>query len=145
MNIGGYVYILRGERGAYKIGRTKDPENRLKTFSVKLSFEVEYVHVIPCEDERLVEAYFHEVCNPIRINGEWFALEERHVRALKSIKQMSNLDLKSFRERWTARKNHETRFSDNPEIENTLNDLVEIVAATTVAFLKSRSVVVIGK
>lgn len=42
----GYVYLIQSPTGYCKIGRTKNPEDRLSTFKVKLPFEVEYLYLI---------------------------------------------------------------------------------------------------
>lgn len=72
----GYVYVIKSPTGAYKIGRTIDPDNRLKTFSVKLPFEVEYLYVIPTCDPRGLEGELHNKFKDKRINGEWFSLDD---------------------------------------------------------------------
>lgn len=45
-NRSGYIYLIRGIRGTYKIGKTADIKNRRRTFEVKLPFEIEFEHVI---------------------------------------------------------------------------------------------------
>lgn len=71
---GGYIYLLRSMSGYYKIGRSKNPDNRIKTFSVKLPFEVEYVVVIPSDDMIEFEKSWHDWFADKRVNGEWFSL-----------------------------------------------------------------------
>lgn len=71
---GGYVYLLKSPTGAYKVGRTKNPDNRLATFGVKLPFEVEYICVIETDDMYALERELHDRFEELRINGEWFAL-----------------------------------------------------------------------
>jgi hypothetical protein len=39
LNRSGYVYLIRSSTGFYKIGWTKDPHSRRRTFDVKLPFE----------------------------------------------------------------------------------------------------------
>lgn len=81
----GYVYLLKSPTGAYKIGRTKDPTNRLKTFEVKLPFEVDYVCVIQSNDMYGLEADLHAYYADKRINGEWFALTSDDVEQIKEM------------------------------------------------------------
>lgn len=82
----GYVYLLREANGThYKIGRTRNPENRLRTFSVKLPFQVEYDHLIQTDDMYALEAELHQRFAHCRVDGEWFALtpdEVAHIRGL---------------------------------------------------------------
>jgi len=79
----GYVYILRSSSGYYKIGRTKNPDDRLKTFSVKLPFEVEYEHVIATDDMVELEKAFHMLFEKKRVEGEWFDLNAEDIEILK--------------------------------------------------------------
>lgn len=82
--IDGYVYILRAESGQYKIGRSKNPSDRLKTFSVKLPFRVDYEIVIPSSNHKALERALHERFAAKWINGEWFALSPEDIAALKA-------------------------------------------------------------
>lgn len=85
----GYVYLLRTDTGHWKIGRTNNPENRLKTFNVKLPFLVAYEHLIPCQDMYAAETELHEKYAAKRINGsEFFALNAEEVAEIKSIERL---------------------------------------------------------
>lgn len=68
----GYVYVLKGVHGYYKIGRTMNPSNRLATFSVKLPFPVEYYCVIKTDDMYTLEQKLHSKYASKRVDGEWF-------------------------------------------------------------------------
>lgn len=81
----GYVYLIQSPTGAYKIGRTKDPSNRMKTFTVKLPFEVDYVCVIETADMYTLEGDLHLRFNSKRVNGEWFRLEPQDVEHIKEL------------------------------------------------------------
>lgn len=81
----GYVYLIQSPTGSYKIGRTKDPSNRMKTFTVKLPFEVDYVCVIETADMYRLEGDLHLRFNSKRVNGEWFRLEPQDVEHIKSL------------------------------------------------------------
>lgn len=83
----GYVYLIKSASGFYKIGRTKDPSDRIKTFSVKLPFEVEYDHLIETGDMCTLEQNLHDHFANQRVNGEWFSLTPEHVDFIKSIKR----------------------------------------------------------
>lgn len=82
---GGYVYLIASETGHYKIGRTRNPEDRMATFGVKLPFQVEYQHLIQCDDMRALEKTLHEKFDHKRVNGEWFALAPDDVAWIKSL------------------------------------------------------------
>lgn len=81
----GYVYVLRSPTGAYKIGYAENPANRLRTFSVKLPFEVEYELLIKTDDMRSLEAKLHERYAHRHINGEWFALTADDLAELRAM------------------------------------------------------------
>lgn len=81
----GYVYLLQSPTGYYKIGRTKDPNDRMATFSVKLPFEVEYACLIHTQDMHKLESDLHEMFSQKRVNGEWFSLNDTDVDHIKGL------------------------------------------------------------
>lgn len=81
----GYVYLLQSPSKAYKIGRTRTPENRLKTFGVQLPFEVEYICLIATSDMYRLERQLHQRFATKRINGEWFALTPEDIEFIKGL------------------------------------------------------------
>lgn len=88
LNPGGYIYLLKSTSGYWKIGRTRNPDDRIQTFTVKLPFEVEYEHLIPCSDCIIAERQLHAQFADKRVNGEWFALTPEDVEEIKSITEM---------------------------------------------------------
>lgn len=71
----GYVYVLKA--GDYfKIGRAKDPYERIKTLKIQLPFPVEIYNVFPCEDYCLTERHMHHFYKKNRVNGEWFVFSD---------------------------------------------------------------------
>lgn len=81
----GYVYVLRSPTGAFKIGLTKNPTDRLHTFSVKLPFEVEFELLIKTDDMRSLETELHARYADKHINGEWFTLTESDIADLRQL------------------------------------------------------------
>lgn len=81
----GFVYLIQSPTGYYKIGRTKDPNDRIATFSVKLPFEVEYVCVIQTSDMYSLETILHNRYAKQRVNGEWFQLTPEDVEYIKGL------------------------------------------------------------
>lgn len=81
----GYVYLIKSPSSSYKIGRTIDPDNRMKVFSVKLPFEVEYVALIQTDDMKTLETSLHQRFAHLHINGEWFALTPADVEYIKGL------------------------------------------------------------
>ena len=81
----GFVYVLKSESGTYKIGRTKNPDDRLRTFSVKLPFAVEYEALIYSSDMIALERDLHLRFADKRVNGEWFTLNEQDMDEIRLI------------------------------------------------------------
>lgn len=81
----GYVYILKAHDNLYKIGRARDPQNRLRTFEVKLPFPVEFELLIQTEDMYALESQLHRQFAAQRVNGEWFKLTPDDITYLQSL------------------------------------------------------------
>jgi len=76
----GWIYLIKEKNGPnYKIGRTKDYNDRLGTFEVKLPFEIDPLVVIQTEDMYRLESQLHKKFAAKHINGEWFRLHRRDV------------------------------------------------------------------
>lgn len=82
----GYVYLVKNDDGYYKIGMTKNWEDRRKTFNVLLPFEIEYTHLIHTKDMAWLEHDLHRRFDHKRVNGEWFKLDDADVEYIKAIK-----------------------------------------------------------
>ena len=81
----GYVYLLQADSGHFKIGRSKNPKSRIKTFGVQLPFEVEYIAVIPSGNMNQLETELHAKYQDKRVNGEWFDLSSEDVEYIKGL------------------------------------------------------------
>lgn len=81
----GYVYLLKGDRGFYKIGRAKNPKDRMKTFGVTLPFDVEFECVIKASNMYELEAALHRYFVDKRGEGEWFSLSDQDVKRIKGM------------------------------------------------------------
>lgn len=86
----GYVYLLKAENGYYKIGRTKSPKDRIKTFGVKLPFKVEFEHLIQTDDMEGLEAELHFTFADKRLDGEWFNLTSGDVEYIKAMGEVES-------------------------------------------------------
>lgn len=80
-----WVYETRLMDGAYKIGYAQKPADRLRTFNVKLPFEVEYEVLLKTDDMRGLESSLHEYYSEKHINGEWFALTDDDLAELRQL------------------------------------------------------------
>lgn len=81
----GYVYLVRSASSAYKIGRTRNPEDRQRTFGIQLPFEVDFIAIIETEDMYALERKLHNRFADRRLNGEWFNLTEADVEFIKGL------------------------------------------------------------
>lgn len=86
-NRSGFVYLLATPHDVtlFKIGRTSNPDNRLRTFNVKLPFPVEYTHLIKTDDMYTLESALHRRFASQRLNGEFFRLTEADVQYIKAL------------------------------------------------------------
>ncbi len=73
----GHVYILGSSTGYYKIGQTTNLVRRLKTFEVKMPFEIWLELSMTFVDCVWAEKFFHACFADKRVNGEWFKLEHK--------------------------------------------------------------------
>jgi len=79
----GFVYLVRGHRGEYKIGRTNLVDRRLSELGATAPIEQQLIHEIKTDDPAGVEAYWHARFADKRMRGEWFKLSAADVRAFK--------------------------------------------------------------
>ncbi len=86
------VYILEC-RGLYKIGRTNNLEERLKSLQTSNPFDIQVMHLIFTRDTVQVEEALHLIFAGNRTQGEWFNLGLRGVAQIKSMSVQDILDL----------------------------------------------------
>lgn len=79
----GFVYLIKGHRGEYKLGHTSVVDRRLSELATGSSADLEVVHEIKTDDPLGVEAYWHRRFSERRIKNEWFKLSAADVRAFK--------------------------------------------------------------
>lgn len=78
----GYVYLVKmGED--YKIGISKNPDNRLGEFT-KLPHELEKICVARVDGYKQVEEDLHTILDEKRKRGEWFTLDETDIEFVKN-------------------------------------------------------------
>ena len=80
----GWIYIFAG--GGYcKIGKSIDPDKRIRQISPKLPFDIVMVHKFYTTDIHTEEIELHRRFADKRANGEWFQLAEGDLEWLKTI------------------------------------------------------------
>lgn len=80
----GFVYVLKAHDNLYKIGHSADPNDRQRTFNVKLPFPVEFDLLIPVSNMRELERALHKHFEHKAVNGEWFKLSTDDIDEIKS-------------------------------------------------------------
>lgn len=81
----GEVYIIGRLEGHYKIGRSKDAESRMMSYTPKLPVQLSIVHRISTPDEVWLEGVIHAAMHHRRGLGEWFRLTESDLEMLQNI------------------------------------------------------------
>jgi len=81
--IGAVYFVREKEKGRIKIGKASNI-NTKKFFPVKPPFEWELIHTIEHHEFSALEIYFHKLFKSKRVNGEWFSLDSRDIKKIKS-------------------------------------------------------------
>lgn len=80
----GYVYLMRAASGIYKIGWSATPEVRVKAIASAMLQPVTLECAIASIDAPSLERAMHLYYAPYRVQGEWFALSDKHVAEIKA-------------------------------------------------------------
>jgi|CZKY01.1.fsa_nt_gi hypothetical protein len=71
------VYLFGNrELGWFKIGKSRNIENRFKDLCCVLPFPIEQIEIFKCDDPGFVEVQLHRHFASKRMRGEWFRLDE---------------------------------------------------------------------
>lgn len=81
----GYVYILRGIDGWFKIGKAKDVSDRTAKVGILVPFATTLILTISTNNRHGLERELHNQFAHVRGNGEWFKLTENDLAWLKSL------------------------------------------------------------
>lgn len=104
-----YVYLAHHpESGLYKIGRSKDPEARVK--SVAMPGEIVHLHLkIRTSSPNWLESYLHKAFAHKSAGGEWFSLEAEDLVLLESVSHVESeedlpghINALAWKNRWFA-------------------------------------------
>ncbi len=82
----GHVYLMRAANEQYKIGLSKDVEQRRKSIEREFPVYLEVIHTIYCQNSRKAEKYLHKKFRAKRVRYEWFKLNAQDVEWIMSLK-----------------------------------------------------------
>ena len=75
-----YVYLISDLNNyTYKIGISKNPEDRIKSLQTGNDRILKIIHKVLCENYFDVERALHNKYGFLKINGEWFNLTSEEV------------------------------------------------------------------
>lgn len=84
----GFVYVIAGPNGLYKIGQTHSPEQRIKHLARKdAGLSLSFAFAVNCRTTW--ENYLHQAFAHRRVRGEWFRLQEEDIDILASITELA--------------------------------------------------------
>ncbi len=93
----GFVYLAYAENGLYKIGKARNPNTRVRQFTGAVApFRVTLIHAVFSSRCSEIERLLHMCFNSHREQGEWFSLNDREVRYIKSFDRLEPDDLQEF-------------------------------------------------
>lgn len=78
----GYVYVLKNKNGEYKIGCSKDPQERVSN----IDGTNRILTLIKTKHRWRLESYLHDKYSSKNIKGEWFNLSKEDLDDIKKIK-----------------------------------------------------------
>lgn len=86
-DVDGYVYLARADTGHYKIGRSVDPDDRIKHFDTQMPIDVREYYFFRASDYKAAEKKLHDLCDEHgeHVKGEWWHLPEYMVWWIKEI------------------------------------------------------------
>lgn len=82
----GYVYVVCPVgHNAYKIGRTVDLKSRMARMQRNRSIKLEYVLTVWSNDYEQLEERLIEKYQPLKLDGDWFALSESDIEYIRGL------------------------------------------------------------
>jgi uncharacterized Zn finger protein (UPF0148 family) len=82
----GYVYLMSSANGLYKIGRSKNVEQRRGDLNRQFPIQIGVIHSVLCKDYAKVERDLHSKYRQKRVGHEWFRLTPQDVAWFLALK-----------------------------------------------------------
>jgi len=86
----GYIYLAHCDTGHYKIGRSKEPADRIRSLNTQTPVEITLIHTFEADDMFVAEEKLHRRYINKRMNGEWFELDQTDVETINGINAYRN-------------------------------------------------------
>jgi hypothetical protein len=95
-----YVYAIGHPHEFVKIGRSKNPTQRLKSHQTSCPYNLYLVTAVPVDDSDEVEKRLHERWSDKQVRGEWFDIDPEDYDVFVDMAKMeaSNFDFESVEE-----------------------------------------------
>lgn len=84
----GTVYVIQGNHGYCKIGKTENLPARLRSLSTASPFELQVLMTFKSHDMGWLEAVLHKRYAAKRLRGEWFELSEEDIAELRNLSRV---------------------------------------------------------
>ena len=84
----GYVYVIINGNGLYKIGKSLNPEQRLKSLTLGDKGKILIKNHYKYQNYNEIEKELHVIFNSKKISGEWFELNEQDLEFIKKYKKI---------------------------------------------------------
>lgn len=92
------IYVIEHPNGFWKIGRAKNPDQRLKEIQCHSPYELEVRTTVTEHNDhsrRSVESLLHQYFSRYQIRGEWFCLPPDELTCLDKLDELYASDLYS--------------------------------------------------
>lgn len=87
-----FIYLIKAEESSrYKIGISKNPQNRLRQLQTGNSEKLDIIHIFESAIAKKVESALHNTYGSLRKSGEWFELSlKEEVEFINKCKDIEN-------------------------------------------------------
>jgi hypothetical protein len=81
----GYVYVCKSDINLFKIGYSKNPEERMKQLGLGSSIKHKLLYKIPTENMHQLEKELHKKFKEKREHSEWFNLDDKDLSYIENL------------------------------------------------------------
>lgn len=85
-----YVYVIGHPEGFVKIGRSKDPEQRLQEIQTSSPYDLWIIAQFPVDNSNTVEGQLHDRFSDRNVRGEWYEFDIGEYDAIFDMAEFGN-------------------------------------------------------